>query len=125
MAAFILGILSAEPLFKYDKSSAGFVMSMIRAVSGGSAPMMLFHKFKQLAKAIKWHREVRQAVSTHLPLLKNPSDFALGGLTPEDESHLVILVNSLAGLMARSLSSARSLASQRGFWPPSFARISQ
>ena len=58
--------------------------------------MMLFHKFKQLAKAIKWHREVRQAVSTHLTLLENPSDFALGGLTPEDESHLVILVE-LAG----------------------------
>jgi hypothetical protein len=87
--------------------------------------MMLFHKFTQLAKAIKWHREVRQAVSTHLTLLENPSDFALGGLTPEDESHFLFWSNSLAGLMARSSSLARSLASQRGFWPPSFARISQ
>lgn len=44
------------------------------------------HKMLQLIKALKWQREVRAAVSTHLTLLENPTLFALGGLTEEEET---------------------------------------
>lgn len=59
---------------------------------------MLFHKCRQLFRAIKWQRQVRQAVSTQLTLLENPSVFALGGLTEEEERRLADLVLSVAAL---------------------------
>ncbi|MFM8414315.1 MAG: class I SAM-dependent methyltransferase [Planctomycetota bacterium] len=54
--------------------------------------MMIFHKFRQMFRALKWHRQVRQAVSTQLELLEAPSLFALGGLTDEEERALAALV---------------------------------
>jgi hypothetical protein len=54
--------------------------------------MMLFHKCRQLFRALKWQRQVRQAVSTQLQLLENPSTFALGGLADEEEAALAALV---------------------------------
>lgn len=57
--------------------------------------MMLFHKFRQMFRALKWQRQVRQAVSTQLELLESPSLFALGGLTDEEE-------RALAGLVAEA-----------------------
>ena len=54
--------------------------------------MMMFHKFRQMFRALKWQRQVRQAVSTQLELLENPSVFALGGLSDEEEAAVVKLV---------------------------------
>lgn len=54
--------------------------------------MMLFHKCRQFFRALKWQRQVRQAVSTQLELLEAPSLFALGGLTDEEEAALQALV---------------------------------
>lgn len=54
--------------------------------------MMLFHKFRQILRTLKWQRQVRQAVSTQLELLENPSVFALGGLTDEEEAAVAKLV---------------------------------
>ena len=58
--------------------------------------MMLFHKCRQLFRALKWQRQVRQAVSTQLELLANPSLFALGGLTDEEEAALAAIVAEAA-----------------------------
>lgn len=60
--------------------------------------MMLFHKCRQLFRALKWQRQVRQAVSTQLELLADPSLFALGGLTDEEEAALAGLVAEAAAL---------------------------
>jgi hypothetical protein len=54
------------------------------------------HKVRQLFKALKWQKQVRAAVSTQLTLLENPSVFALGGLTAEEESRVVELVHAAA-----------------------------
>lgn len=58
--------------------------------------MMLFHKCRQFFRALKWQRQVRQAVSTQLKLLENPSLFALGGLTEEEEASLLAIVTEAA-----------------------------
>lgn len=58
--------------------------------------MMLFHKCRQFFRALKWQRQVRQAVSTQLELLEAPSLFALGGLTDEEEIALLSLVGEAA-----------------------------
>lgn len=60
--------------------------------------MMLFHKCRQLFRALKWQREVRQAVSTQLELLEHPSLFALGGLTDEEEKALAAIVDGVSAL---------------------------
>lgn len=60
--------------------------------------MLLFHKCRQLFRAIRWQKQVRQAVSTQLDLLENPTVFALGGLTDEEERGLVALVQAAADL---------------------------
>jgi len=60
--------------------------------------MLLFHKCRQLCRAIRWQKQVRQAVSTQLDLLENPSVFALGGLTDEEDRALADLVKSAANL---------------------------
>jgi hypothetical protein len=52
------------------------------------------HKLKQLWTALKWQREVRAAVSTQLTLLENPTVFALGGLTEEEEQAVRSLVRA-------------------------------
>lgn len=57
--------------------------------------MMILHKCRQMFRALRWQRQVRQAVSTQLDLLENPSLFALGGLTDEEE-------RALAGLVAEA-----------------------
>jgi hypothetical protein len=57
---------------------------------------MLRHKIGQCWKALRWQREVRQAVSTQLALLENPSIFAMGGLTDEEEARLAALVRRAA-----------------------------
>jgi len=54
--------------------------------------MMVFHKCRQMFRALKWQRQVRQAVSTQLEMLENPSVFALGGLTDEEEKAVAKLV---------------------------------
>jgi hypothetical protein len=54
--------------------------------------MMLLHKLAQLRKALKWHRQVRQAVSTQLSLLDDPDASVLGTLTAADEARLESLV---------------------------------
>ena len=54
--------------------------------------MMFLHKCRQIFRACKWQRQVRQAVSTQLELLENPSVFALGGLTDEEEAAVAKLV---------------------------------
>ena len=54
--------------------------------------MMFFHKCRQIFRACKWQRQVRQAVSTQLELLENPSVFALGGLTDQEEAAVAKLV---------------------------------
>lgn len=58
--------------------------------------MMLFHKCRQMFRALRWQRQVRQAVSTQLDLLENPSIFALGGLTDEEERALAAVVAEAA-----------------------------
>ena len=60
--------------------------------------MMFFHKCRQLFRAIKWQRQVRQAVSTQLALLEAPSLFALGGLTDEEETALSEIVAGVSAL---------------------------
>ena len=52
------------------------------------------HKVRQIFKALKWQRQVRAALSTQLTLLEDPSVFALGGLTEEEESRVVELVHA-------------------------------
>ena len=54
--------------------------------------MMFLHKCRQIFRTCKWQRQVRQAVSTQLELLENPSVFALGGLTDEEEAAVAKLV---------------------------------
>jgi hypothetical protein len=58
--------------------------------------MMFLHKCRQVFRAMKWHRQVRQAISTQLSLLENPSVFALGGLTEAEEDSLATLVKAAA-----------------------------
>lgn len=50
------------------------------------------HKLCQLFKAIRWQRQIRAALSTQLVLLENPTVFALGGLTEEEEMFVGSLV---------------------------------
>lgn len=59
---------------------------------------MLWHKCRQLCRAIRWQKEVRQAVSTQLDLLENPSVFALGGLTDQEDQAVADLVKAASGL---------------------------
>lgn len=54
------------------------------------------HKVIQLVKALKWQRQIRAAVSTHLTLLEKPSVFALGGLTAQEETRVTELVRAAA-----------------------------
>ena len=58
--------------------------------------MMLLHKLRQLGRAVKWRRQVAQAVSTQLSLLEDPSAVVLGNLTPADEARLTELVQRAA-----------------------------
>lgn len=58
--------------------------------------MMLLRRCRQLFRALKWQRQVRQAVSTQLELLEAPSLFALGGLTDDEEVALRSLVADVA-----------------------------
>jgi hypothetical protein len=60
------------------------------------------HKVRQLFKALKWQKQVRAAVSTQLALLENPTAFALGGMTEEEELRLGEL-SRLAGRFAGPL----------------------
>jgi hypothetical protein len=60
--------------------------------------MLLFHKCRQLCRAIRWQKQVRQAVSTQLDLLEDPSVFALGGLTDDEEQALADLVTAASSL---------------------------
>ena len=57
---------------------------------------MIAHKLKQIGKALRWQREVRAALSTHLALLEEPPVFALGGLTDEEEACVRACARSLA-----------------------------
>jgi hypothetical protein len=57
---------------------------------------MLRHKLGQCWKALRWQREVRQAVSTQLALLENPTIFAMGGLTDAEEARVAELVRRAA-----------------------------
>lgn len=59
--------------------------------------MTLLHTFRQLVRAIRWQREVRQCISTQLDLLEHPSLFALGGLTDEEEEALAGTVRGVSG----------------------------
>jgi predicted O-methyltransferase YrrM len=52
-------------------------------------------KLKQLLLALKWQRQVRAALSTHLSLLEHPALFALGGLTDEETQGLAELARSV------------------------------
>jgi hypothetical protein len=54
--------------------------------------MMLLHKLRQLARAVKWRKQVAQAVSTQLSLLEDPDEHVLGGLSATDEAGLAALV---------------------------------
>jgi hypothetical protein len=54
--------------------------------------MILFHKFRQLARAVKWRKQVAQAVSTQLSLLEDPDALVLGNLSATDEARLGALV---------------------------------
>jgi hypothetical protein len=58
--------------------------------------MMFLHKCWQLFRAVKWHKQVRQAISTQLSLLEHPSVFALGGLTEAEEETLATLAKAAA-----------------------------
>lgn len=53
-------------------------------------------KIRQLLRALKWQKQVRSALSTQLTLLENPSVFALGGLTDEEEARIAELVHASA-----------------------------
>ena len=54
--------------------------------------MMLRHKLRQLARAVRWRKQVAQAVSTQLSLLEDPDALVLGNLSPADEARLGELV---------------------------------
>jgi hypothetical protein len=58
--------------------------------------MMLLHKLLQLGRAVKWRKQVAQAVSTQLSLLEDPDALVLGNLTAADEARLVELVQRAA-----------------------------
>lgn len=58
--------------------------------------MMLLHKLRQLGRAVKWRRQVAQAVSTQLSLLEDPDALVLGNLSSADEVRLVELVQQAA-----------------------------
>lgn len=58
--------------------------------------MMLLHKLRQIGGVLRWRRQVAQAVSTHLALLRNPDGFVFGGLTATDEAGIVALVQRAA-----------------------------
>lgn len=58
--------------------------------------MMLLHKLRQLGRAVKWRRQVAQAVSTQLSLLEDPDALVLGNLSPADEARLTELVQRAA-----------------------------
>ncbi len=58
------------------------------------------HKMLQLIKALKWQRQVRAAVSTQLSLLENPTVFALGGMTDEEEGAISALVRECVSASA-------------------------
>lgn len=49
-------------------------------------------KLRQIMTALKWQRQVRAALSTQLSLLENPTVFALGGMTDEEEMKISSLV---------------------------------
>lgn len=51
-------------------------------------------KVKQLFRALKYQRQLRAAISTQLSILDQDTDFALGGLTEDDERGVVELVKS-------------------------------
>ncbi len=59
------------------------------------------HKLKQIMMALKWQRQVRAALSTQLSLLENPTLFALGGLTDEEERGLTMFVRTHASAFAK------------------------
>lgn len=59
--------------------------------------MMLLHKLRQLGSVLRSRKQVAQAVSTHLALLRDPDAFVFGGLTTADEARLVELVRRAAG----------------------------
>lgn len=56
---------------------------------------MLVHRMKQVLKMLRYHREIRALVVTHLVLLET-GDHALGGITSEEEEKLIELLQ-LAG----------------------------
>jgi predicted O-methyltransferase YrrM len=58
--------------------------------------MMLLHKLRQVTRALKWRRQVAQAVSTQLSLLEDPDALALGSLAAADEERLTQLVQRAA-----------------------------
>jgi hypothetical protein len=58
--------------------------------------MMFLHKLRQLARAVKWRKQVVQAVSTQLSLLEDPDALVLGNLTAADEARLRELVAQAA-----------------------------
>lgn len=58
--------------------------------------MMLLHKLRQLARAVKWRKQVAQVVSTQLMLLEDPDAGVLGGLSAADEARLGELVAQAA-----------------------------
>ena len=58
--------------------------------------MMFLHKLRQLGRAVKWRKQVAQAVSTQLSLLEDPDALVLGNLTAADEARLVDLVQRAA-----------------------------
>jgi hypothetical protein len=58
--------------------------------------MMLLHKLRQLARAVKWRKQVAQAVSTQLALLEDPDALVLGNLSTADEARLGALVAAAA-----------------------------
>ncbi len=57
----------------------------------------MIRKLIQLLKVLKWRRQIRAAVSTHLALLEDPGIFALGGLTAEEDLRIAELVHAAAG----------------------------
>jgi hypothetical protein len=58
--------------------------------------MMLAHRWRQVCRAVKWRRQIRQAVSTHLLLLENPDACGQGTLDEADDAMLVALLHRAA-----------------------------
>ena len=68
-------------------------------VIGNKDRTRMLAKLKQLFRALRYQRQLREAISTQLSLLEEDASFALGGLTEEEEQFMRARVRECVGAM--------------------------